>query len=73
MVQYISKDAVVAEIERRKEESWLGSYTKEKGIIFDITNEILSFLDTLEVKDYDYPQSYHQIFRASSQGSPIIS
>lgn len=53
MEQYISKTAVVAEIERRKEESWLGSYTKEKGIIFDITNDILSFIDTLEVKEAD--------------------
>ena len=53
MAQYISKDALVAEIERRKEESWLGSYTKEKGIIFDITDEILSFIDTLEVRGVD--------------------
>jgi len=54
MAQYIDKDALVAEIERRKEESWLGSYTKEKGIIFDITNEILSFIDTLEIKENDF-------------------
>ena len=52
-MELIDKAAVVAEIKRRKEESWLGSYTKEKGIIFDITNEILSFLDTLEVKEVD--------------------
>ena len=51
MEQYINKNAIVAEIEKRKNESWLGSYTKEKGIVFDITNEILSFLDTLEIKE----------------------
>ena len=53
MEQYISKSALVAEIEKRRDESWLGNYTKEKGIIFDITDEILSFLDTLEGKDVD--------------------
>ena len=57
----IDKDAVVAEIKRRKGESWLGSYTKEKGITFDITNEILSSLDTLEVKD-----SYEQCVQYDS-------
>ena len=53
MTQYIDKDALVAEIEKRRDESWLGMYTKEKGIIFDITDDILSFLDTLEVKEVD--------------------
>ena len=67
MAHLIDKDAVVAEIKRRKEESWLGSYTKEKGIIFDITNEILSFLDTLEVKDsYEQCVQYDSI-KASIQ------
>ncbi len=51
MAQYIDKDTLVAEIERRRDESWLGMYTKEKGIIFDITDDILSFLDTLETKE----------------------
>ena len=53
MAQYIDKDALVAEIKRRRDESWLGMYTKEKGIIFDITDEILSFIDTLEVKEVE--------------------
>lgn len=53
MAQYIEKSALVSEIEKRRDESWLGIYTKEKGIIFDITDEILSFLDTLEVKEVD--------------------
>ena len=50
MTQYIDKSALVAEIEKRRNESWLGMYTKEKGIIFDITDDILSFINTLEVK-----------------------
>lgn len=53
MAQYIDKSALVAEIERRNEESWLGHYTKEKGIVFDITDDILSFINSLEVKDVD--------------------
>ena len=32
MAHYIDKDAIVAEIKRRRDESWLGTYTKEKGI-----------------------------------------
>lgn len=52
-MKLIDKDALVAEIERRNEESWLGHYTKEKGIVFDITDDILSFIDTLEVKEID--------------------
>jgi geranylgeranyl pyrophosphate synthase len=51
MKELIDKAALVAEIKRRRDESWLGEYTKEKGIIFDITDDILSFLDTLEVKE----------------------
>ena len=53
MAHLIDKDALVAEIERRNEESWLGHYTKEKGIVFDITDDILSFISTLEVKEVD--------------------
>jgi len=49
----IDKDKIVAEIEKRRDESWLGMYTKEKGIIFDITDEILSFINTLEVKEVE--------------------
>ena len=52
-MKLIDKDALVAEIEKRNEESWLGHYTKEKGIAFDITEDILSFIDTLEVKEVD--------------------
>ena len=60
-MELIDKAAVVAEIERRRDESWLGEYTKEKGIIFDITDEILSFIDTLKVKD-----PYEQCIQYSS-------
>lgn len=61
MEQYIPKSALVAEIERRREESWLGHYTKEKGIIFDITDDILSFIDTLEVKEVDLDEETQRI------------
>ena len=56
----IDKDALVAEIERRREESWLGHYTKEKGIVFDITDDILSFINTLEVKEVDLEKEYEE-------------
>ena len=52
-MKYIDKDTLVAEIEKRRDESWLGNYTKEKGIVFDITDDILSFINTLEVKEVD--------------------
>ena len=52
MTQYIDKDAVVAEIKKRKKEWQYGSsieakYKKEE------CDDILSFLDTLEVKEVD--------------------
>ena len=62
-MELIDKVAVVAEIERRRDESWLGEYTKEKGIIFDITDEILSFIDTLEVKEVDIKEESYNIFK----------
>lgn len=54
----VDKSALVAEIEKRREESWLGHYTKEKGIVFDITDDILSWIDTLEVKEVDFEKEY---------------
>ena len=58
MAQYIDKSALVAEIERIKKsicsDRFLSEY--EKGCNQgkeDICNDLLSFLDTLEVKDVD--------------------
>ena len=59
MEQYINKSALVAEIEKRKEKSWLGHYTKEKGIVFDITDDILSFINTLEIKEVDLAEEFY--------------
>ena len=48
MAEYISKNAVVAEIERRiKEIEEIGTYLSQKGVL---TN-LLCHLDTLEVKE----------------------
>ena len=52
MTQYIDKSALVAEIKKRRKEWWFGSsieakYKKEE------CDDILSFLDTLEVKEVD--------------------
>lgn len=53
MAQYIYKDAVVAEIERRiKEVSQIGKASYEIGLC-DAYKIVLRFLDTLEVKDVD--------------------
>ena len=57
MAQYIDKDALVAEIERRRDlhykyyvKNGIGSIAECK---YDEDRDILSFLDTLEVKRVD--------------------
>lgn len=51
MEQYISKSAVIAEIERRlRELSQLEKASYEIGL-YDAYKIVLSFLDTLEVKE----------------------
>ena len=60
MEQYISKATVVTEIEKRKKEWQYGSsieakYKKEE------CDDILSFLDTLEVKDMDLNEDVDRI------------
>lgn len=53
MPQYIDKDAVVAEIERRiKEVSQIEKASYEVGLC-DAYKIVLRFLDTLEVKEVD--------------------
>ncbi len=52
-MKLIDKDAVVAEIERRSIElSTINKVSYEVGL-FDAYNIVLSFLDTLEVKEVD--------------------
>ena len=52
MTQYIYKDALVAEIERRRRDWHYGSSTEAK-FKREECDDILSFLDTLEVKEAD--------------------
>ena len=67
MKQYIDKSAIVAEIERRKE--CIRMAFSMQGILhghdrayasaqYDAFNSLLSFLDTLEVKDVDLEKEF---------------
>ena len=54
MTQYIDKSALVAEIERRKQVAFGWMETAPNDAIeaeFNLCDDILSFLDTLEVKE----------------------
>lgn len=53
MAQYISKAAVVAEIEKRRKEWRYGSSTEAK-FKREECDDILSIIDTLEVKEVDF-------------------
>lgn len=61
MAQYISKAALVAKIEKRKKEA----YGNEWGWAVQCAtyDEILSFLNTLEVKDADLEKDVDKIKR----------
>lgn len=58
MEQYISKSALVAEIERRRDLHYKYYMKNGRGSIaeckYDEDKEILSFIDTLKVKEVDY-------------------
>ena len=75
MTQYILKSAVVAEIERLKERfiafhhrdgnNWpLDNYGKMRAY-----NEVLSFLDTLEVKEVDLEKEIDEVFFKDTLGN----
>ena len=53
MTQYIDKAAVVAEIERRRSiaAGWETYSTGINDTEFELCNDLLSFIDTLEVKE----------------------
>ena len=57
MEQYIKKSALVAEIERRRKEWRYGSSTEAK-FKREECDDILSFLDTLEVKEVDLEKEF---------------
>ena len=52
MAKYISLDALVAEIERRKKEWSYGSSTEAKYKV-EAYKELIEWLDTIEVKEVD--------------------
>ena len=54
MKQYIDKDALIAEIEKRKKRNVLNEGAFEEDI------DILSFLDTLEIKEVDLEKEIQQ-------------
>ena len=60
MAQYIDKDALVAEIERRiKEVEEIGTYLSPKGIL---TN-LLCYINAFEVKEVDVEKYYHDFLQ----------
>lgn len=60
MTQYIDKAAVMAEIERRKKELIELSNDFENRWACRTLDNILSFLDTLEVKEVDLERKFSQ-------------
>ena len=74
MEQYISKDAIAAEIERRmKRYTTVNACSKESDVQYRIKYHtlmsILSFLDTIEVKESDETaEAFARIIRANLTG-----
>ena len=68
MEQYIPKAALVAEIERRiKIHHDYGHYNAEQEF-----TKVLSFLDTLEVKEVDFSKCYHEFLQREWFGNPHV-
>ena len=64
MTQYISKSALVAEIERRKQVAFGWMETAPNDAIeaeIELCDNILSFIDTLEVKDVDLDKEIKEV------------
>lgn len=74
MKRYIDKDAIIAEIERRKSEllsriAELGTFESNTLGLFqevDLYDDILSFLDTLEVKEVGEEEMSNRVFIKNS-------
>lgn len=78
MAQYIDKDAVVAEIENWKQHTlkcgYAGQGEYEEGNKqgrLDTCEKILSFLDTLEVKEVDLEKEY-KMFVNCDEGRSML-
>ena len=75
MAQYIDKDALVAEIERRKQVAFGWMETAPNDAIeaeFELCDDILSFLDTLEVKEVQEEPVSNDLEEAASQYPSVI-
>lgn len=73
MAQYIDKSAVVAEIVRRRKEIPKNETDKALRAVYGneafVLTELLSFLDTLEVKESDETaEAFARIIRANLTG-----
>ena len=58
MKQYIDKSAVVAEIERLREEEYPCDTFEESTGYYNALDEVSSFINTLEVKDVDLEKEF---------------
>lgn len=57
MTQYIDKSALAAEIERIKKEDYYDTHDEYDGFVRNALDKVLSFIDTLDVKDIEDSQS----------------
>ncbi len=77
MEQYISKDAVVAEIERirNQEVQWMNrqGYTEYHQGLRDGYANILSFLNALEVKEVDLEEEYKNFVEDDPVYSKLVN
>ena len=63
MTKYIDKAEVVAEIEKRKQEWQYGSSIEAK-YKHEECDDILSFIDTLEVKEFDLDEEIERFVQS---------
>lgn len=60
MAQYIDKDALVAEIERKYETNLIGAHSAFRNGKIEALREVKDFLNTLEVKEVDLEKEIQQ-------------
>ena len=64
MTQLIDKSALVAEIERKADIICQGVFSKEATMSVEyFKDSLISFLDTLEVKEVDLDEYYHDFLQ----------
>jgi hypothetical protein len=74
MAQYIDKSTLVAEIERKIKNLYPkgGQGMVVTKILKDHYEDLLSFLDSLEVKEVDLEKYYHEFLQKEWFGNPHI-